>query len=152
MSYLKSAFLLLTIFSFQVASAQNDEEAVKQTVNRLFAGMKASDTAMVRSAFSSGAILQTVIKNREGKVLVRTEAVDSFVYFLSKPHTEVYDERIVFDVVKIDGDLATVWTPYQFYLGQKFQHCGVNSFQLVRLNGEWKIQYLIDTRRRQSCQ
>lgn len=152
MSYLKTAFLLLTILSSLIASAQNDEEVAKQTVNRLFAGMKASDTAMVRSTFSSGAILQTVIKNREGRVLVRTEPVDSFVHFLSKPHTEVYDERIVFDVVKIDGDLASVWTPYQFYLGQKFQHCGVNSFQLVRLNGVWKIQYLIDTRRRQGCQ
>jgi hypothetical protein len=35
--------------------------------------------------------------------------------------------------------------PYQFYIGDKFSHCGVNSFQLVKLQGQWKIQYLIDT-------
>ncbi|MFT2543406.1 hypothetical protein ACMWP9_36050, partial [Escherichia coli] len=61
------------------------------------------------------------------------------------------DERIVFDVVKIDADLAIVWTPYQFYRNGTFSHCGVNSFQLVRLNGRWKIQYLIDTRRKTGC-
>lgn len=61
------------------------------------------------------------------------------------------DERIQFDVVKVDGPLASVWTPYKFYFKGQFSHCGVNSFQLVRVNGEWKIQYLIDTRRRNDC-
>ena len=131
--------------------SQSDEDAVKATINRLFEGMKKSDTVMLRSAFANGAILQTILKNKEGKVLIRTEKVDSFVVSVGRPHTEVYDERITFDVVKVDADLAIAWTPYQFYVGDKFSHCGVNSFQLVRLAGEWKIQYLIDTRRRDKC-
>ena len=45
----------------------------------------------------------------------------------------------------------TYRTPYKFYVGEKFSHCGVNSFQLVKIRGEWKIQYIIDTRRRQNC-
>jgi hypothetical protein len=83
---------------------------------------------------------------------VETEPLDSFLVAISKPHTEVYDERITFGAVKIDGELAMVWAPYKFYLGEKFSHCGVDSFQLVKINGEWKIQYLIDTRRRQGCE
>jgi len=70
---------------------------------------------------------------------------------IAKPHTEAYDERITFDLVKIDGELAMVWAPYKFYLGEKFSHCGVDAFQLVKINNNWKIQYLIDTRRRQGC-
>ena len=62
------------------------------------------------------------------------------------------DERISFETVKVDGDLAIAWTPYKFYLGDQFSHCGVNSFQLVKLEGVWRIQYLIDTRRRQGCE
>ncbi|HNA01067.1 MAG TPA: hypothetical protein PLN49_09415, partial [Ferruginibacter sp.] len=62
------------------------------------------------------------------------------------------DERITFDVVRVDGALAIAWTPYKFYFNGKFSHCGVNSFQLVRFNGEWKIQYLIDTRRKAGCE
>lgn len=45
-----------------------------------------------------------------------------------------------------------VWAPYQFYYKGKFSHCGADSFQLVRINGKWKIQYLVDTRRSQGCE
>lgn len=151
MSYSKVAAAVLTILLSNPAFCQVEEAAVKQTITNMFDGMRRSDTALLRSAFASDAIMQTVVKNREGKVSIRTEPVDSFVHFVSKPHTETYDERIAFETVKVDGDLAIAWTPYKFYLGDKFSHCGVNSFQLVKLNGQWKIQYIIDTRRRLGC-
>ncbi|HEY4150385.1 MAG TPA: hypothetical protein VGM41_15710, partial [Chitinophagaceae bacterium] len=61
------------------------------------------------------------------------------------------DERIQFETIRIDGALAIVWAPYQFFYNGKLNHCGADSFQLVRSNGKWKIQYLIDTRRK-DCQ
>jgi hypothetical protein len=51
-SYMKSVFIILTIIS-TTAFAQDDEAAIKQVVNRLFDGMKRSDTSMVRSVFSA---------------------------------------------------------------------------------------------------
>ena len=93
-----------------------------------------------------------MIKSKEGKTSIETEPLDSFLVAISKNLIEVYDEQITFDVVKIDGELAMVWAPYKFYIGEKFSHCGVDCFQLVKLNGEWKIQYLVDTRRRQGCE
>lgn len=147
---MKCIFSILTIVS-TTAFAQNDVTAVKATVNRLFEGMKKSDTAMIRASFSSTAILQTIVTNNMGKTQLDTEPLDSFLVAISKPHAEVYDERITFDVVKIDGELATVWAPYKFYVGERLNHCGVDSFQLIKVNGEWIIQYLIDTRRRTGC-
>ena len=146
---MKLFFLILTVCSLQVA-AQNDEQAVKQTITNLFDGMRKSDSILLKSAFAPEAILQT-IDSRTSEIKIRTDKVTAFVTGVTRPHKEVYDERITFDVVKIDGDLASVWTPYQFYVDDKFSHCGVNSFQLVRLGGEWKIQYLIDTRRKDAC-
>jgi hypothetical protein len=133
------------------ASAQSTEDQIKKTINNLFEGMRTSDTALLRSAFSPTAVLQTVLKNKEGKVVVRNEQVDKFIESVGKPHEQIYDERITFDLIRIDDDLAIAWTPYKFYIGEKFSHCGVNSFQLVRLNEGWKIQYLIDTRRKEGC-
>jgi hypothetical protein len=148
---MKPIFIILTFISTTVF-AQNDEPGVKQAVNKLFEGMRNSDTAMIRAAFASQPILQTIIKNKEGKVFVESEPLDSFLVAVSKPHSEIYDERITFDVVKISGELAMVWAPYKFYVGDRFSHCGIDSFQLVKTNGEWKIQYLVDTRRRQGCE
>ena len=148
---MKYLLLALTIISLKTY-AQTEEDAVKLTIKTLFNGMRQSDSSMLRSAFAPGVILQTVVKNKEGKTIVRSEVVDSFIVFVAKPHDKMYDERIKFETVKVDGDLATVWTPYKFYLGETLSHCGVNSFQLVKLDGKWRIQYLIDTRRRAGCE
>lgn len=148
---MKQVLVLLTIFLNIAASAQNDEAAIKQTITRMFNGMRLGDTAMIRSAFSSQGILQTVAKDKNGNVFVDSEPLDSFIIFIGRPHKEVYDERIQFELIRIEGELAIAWTPYKFYVGDKFSHCGVDSYQLVKLNGQWKIQYLIDTRRKQNC-
>lgn len=147
---MKYILLILTIAN-TTSFAQSDEAAVKTAINRLFEGMKKSDTAMIRTTFSSAAILQTIATSTTGQTQVMTENLDSFLIGISKSHVEVYEERIAFNVVKIDGELATVWAPYKFYVGDRLNHCGVDSFQLVKLNGEWKIQYLIDTRRSAGC-
>lgn len=143
--------VLTLLFLNMLAFAQNDEKAVKATIIRMFDGMRKSDSTMIKTAFTSDAIMQTIVKTKDGKTMVRSEQVQNFVTAVTKPHDKVYDERIKFDVVKVDGDLAIAWTPYKFYIGDQFSHCGVNSFQLVKVNGEWKIQYIIDTRRKEKC-
>ena len=148
MKYFFALFLLTSLS----AAAQSEEDKVKVPINAMFDAMRKSDTALLRSAFAPTAVLQTIAKNKEGNVIVRTDKLDEFIGFLAKPHTDIYDERIRFDIIKIDADLAIAWTPYQFYIGSNFSHCGVNSFQLVKINGEWKIQYVIDTRRKQGCE
>ena len=150
-SYRTCLLVILTIAAFRT-EAQNDESAVKAVINNLFEGMRKTDTALLRSVFTSQPILQTVARNREGKVSIRSENLDSFVVSVARPRKEVLDEGISFETVKVDGDRAIAWTPYKFYLGDQFSHCGVNSFQLVKLEGVWRIQYLIDTRRRQGCE
>lgn len=147
---MKWIFLVLT-FSTIAAKAQSEEKAVRATIDRFFQGMYKSDTALISSALSPTAILQTVAKNKEGKLEVRNDDLQKFKASIAKPHEAAYDERIRFDMVKIDGELATAWTPYKFFVGDKFSHCGVNSFQLVKLDGEWKIQFIIDTRRKENC-
>lgn len=142
-----SLLISLSLFT----KAQSAEDSVKATVNNLFAAMKTADAALLKSVFADSAVLQT-IETRAGKTWVKTDAVSGFVESISKLPAGAADEQIVFDVVKIDGALASVWTPYKFYFNGKFSHCGVNSFQLVRMNNAWKIQYIIDTRRRVGCE
>lgn len=148
--YMKLVFAFLTLISIN-SYAQTENEDVKKPILALFNGMRQSDTALMRSAFAPNAILQTIGKNKEGVVKVKSEVISEFISFIAKPRKELLDERISFETIKVDGDLAMVWTPYQFYVSETFSHCGVNSFQLVKLDGEWKIQYIIDTRRKDNC-
>ncbi len=145
---LTSLTVLLTIVN---VCAQSAEDSVKTTINNLFAAMKNADQSLFKTVFSDNAILQTISRDKEGKTVVTSESIQEFGDFIGKLKKDSADERISFETIKIDGPLAIAWTPYNFYFNGKFSHCGVNSFQLVRLNGEWKIQYIIDTRRRAGC-
>ena len=133
------------------AQAQTPEKEIQSVIETLFDGMRAGDSTMVASAFSRDAIMQTVAKNQQGNVIKIEGNLAQFLNAVGTPHEQVWDEKIGGYEIKIDGDLASAWTPYEFYLGDNFSHCGVNSFQLARLDGEWKIIYIVDTRRRTNC-
>jgi len=137
-------FLLISTFTF----AQNKEEiAIQKTINQLFEGMKNADSVVVKNVFSENAILQTINSKSE----VHSEDFRKFAKSVSNFKKGDLYEKIFFESIKIDGNLASVWTPYLFFFQGKFLHCGVNSFQLVKQNEVWKIQYLIDTRRKENC-
>lgn len=133
------------------AKAQSAEDSVKAVINNMFTAMKNADPVLLKKCFADSMVLQTISRNKEGKLIVRNEDPQGFIDLVGKETAGNLDEQITFDVVKIDAPLAIAWTPYKFYYKGQFSHCGVNSFQLVRFNGEWKIQYLIDTRRKQGC-
>ncbi len=128
-----------------------DVDAVKETINTMFDGMRAADSAMVASAFIKDAPMHTIFTNQAGEVVRAIGSLNQFLNAVGTPHEEVWDEHILSFNVQIDGDLASVWTPYKFYLGERFSHCGVNSFQMAKLSGEWKIIYIVDTRRGTDC-
>ena len=149
---MKTLLLLLMVGTISKGYTQRAEDSVKQTINTMFAGMKNSNPDLLRSVFADSALLQTISRNKvSGVISVRNEPIQQFIEQVSGLPKDAADERITFDMVKIDADLASVWTPYQFYYEGKFSHCGVNSFQLVRIKGQWKIQYIIDTRRKDNC-
>ena len=134
-----------------VIKKEQDKAAIQQAIETLFDGMRAGDSSMVASVFADNPPMNSVFMNREGNVIVNEGSLDQFLKSVGTPHDQVYDERISSYDINIDGDLASVWTPYQFYLGEQFSHCGVNSFQMAKLDGEWKIIYIVDTRRRTNC-
>ena len=144
---MKIGILLLIILPIFGFSQTSENDLIKASINGLFDGMKASDSAKITNAFSKTAVLQTITKNG----LVKNENIKDFAISISKAEKGSLDEKITFSNILIDGDLASVWTPYEFYYQGKFSHCGVNSFQLVKSNNEWKVQYIIDTRRKDNC-
>ena len=148
----KLIFITASLFILSKTMAQTTaSDSVKATINHFFEGMKSGDTALIRSTLTEGVIFQTIARSKEGALSVKTENVDDFLHSISQLEKGNADERIEFKTIEIDGALASVWTPYKFYYKGQFSHCGANSFQLVKIDGSWKIQYIIDTRKRQGC-
>lgn len=143
---MKKLLLLILFFGNLSFAQQTSNSEIEKPIRNLFLGMKNADATLLKSAFSDSAILQTITKDG-----VKTEKIEDFVSSVSKMQKNDLDERINIEAIHVDGNLASVFTPYSFYFKGKFSHCGANSFQLVKQNDEWKIQYIIDTRRKDNC-
>jgi hypothetical protein len=149
--------LALTLGSAASASGQSaapdraaDSAAVLAVVQRVFDAMRSRDSALLRTAFADDARLFTP-GMRDGAPVVRAGAINGFIEAVGQPSDSTWDERIYGTEVRLDGGLATVWTGYDFYLGSRFTHCGVDAFQLARYPDGWKITTLADTRQREGC-
>lgn len=140
-------FLLAPPASAQTAASDN---AVMEPITALFDGMRAADSSAVRAAFHPTAKLLSVDTNEAGAVVVHETPIGRFVTAMAGEHP-LYDERLGEAEIRVDGDFATVWVPYGFYLGDEFSHCGIDAFQLARLSGGWSIIHIADTRRQDNC-
>jgi len=150
---MKVIIYLLLIFSTGILGAQNDEkEEVKKTVEIFFDGFHNQDSTLIKSATSSAIIMQTIGRDKEGTSVVKTSDFNNFLKsIVSIPDTTKFREKLLSYQIQIDGSMANAWTPYEFWVNDTLSHCGVNSFQLHKQDGIWKIIYIIDTRRREHC-
>ena len=145
--------LLLFLFTSPLLWAQtNAETDVMAVVHRLFEGMRQGDSTMVRSVFHPNAQAATTFLGRDQKPITHTDTPQSFIEAVGKPKTAVWDERIYHPEVRVGGTLATVWARYEFYLGDKFSHCGYDAFQMVNTDRGWKVLFLSDTRQMSGCE
>jgi hypothetical protein len=142
---------ILAAWAFQPVHAQSSEAEVEAVVRRLFDGMRAGSSTMIDSLFHPEARLMSAAVSDGRPVLLET-GIAEFVQAVGIPKAEVWDERISNLVIQVEGDLATAWMDYSFYLGSSFSHCGVNAFQLFRAPEGWRIIQLTDTRRMEGCE
>ncbi|MBC8154745.1 MAG: nuclear transport factor 2 family protein [Bacteroidetes bacterium] len=150
MKFLTCCLLLVKTMVFAQPSA-SDEIDVKDVITRMFDGMKKADSTLLKPLFLPGATLQTVAKSKTGEVSVKADPIAGFIKSVGSAKPGALDERLSGMTAHIDGELATVWTPYTFYYNQQKRHCGANAFTLVKVAGRWQIQNIIDTRRQENC-
>lgn len=145
-------FALFYLMTIQVSTAQKSEKrAVKLTIETFFKGFHSNDTALIRSVCTAQPILQSYLVDSEGYLRVHTEQWSNFMNMLATPTKNKMEERFDIQQIAIEKTMASVWVPYTFWLNDKLYHCGTNSFQLVKEKSGWKIQYILDTRRKQGC-
>lgn len=144
--------LLIFLLGPTIFAQNSEEEALRKTVEVFFEGFHEQDSLKIRSVMADSVIMQSIGKNKKGETVIHNEEFGNFLSsIISIPSGTSFKEELHAFEIKVDGNMANVWTPYSFYFDGKFSHCGVNSFQLLKEDGKWKIFYLVDTRRKDGC-
>lgn len=152
---MKKIFILLVILAGSTGLAQNssDEADAKKVVADFFEAFHKQDSVALRGLAHPTIKMQSIGANAEGKVQVSTMPYGNFLKsIISIPATTKFEEKLHSYNVQVNGPLAHVVTEYSFWVNGRLSHCGVNSFTLVKEEKDWKIAYLIDTRRKDGCE
>ena len=135
--------VLLLVQGSAIAVAQGppapaaEREAVLKTVQAFFDTMAAKDVEgtrrmlMPRGAFHA-------MPEQDGKPVSRAFTTEEYLKDLAGMKPAVR-ERMWNPEVRIRGAIATVWTPYDFWVDGKFSHCGIDAFDLVKTDEGWKM-------------
>lgn len=140
-------FLLLLVFLIGI-TCQAQKEEVQKTVETFLEGFQAKDTIKMKTVCSDKLILQSIKEYETGGVLTDKSKKEFYKSIGILPKKMNISQKILSYSIQIDGSMAHVWAPYEFYMNGRLNYKGVNAFTLLKENGLWKIIYLVDTKRK----
>ncbi|GMR12621.1 MAG: nuclear transport factor 2 family protein [Gemmatimonadota bacterium] len=123
-------------FPGRAVAQQSSEDEVIAVVEAVFAGMAAGDTEVLRSIMLSESKLLSM-----GERGPSWRTGTSFAEAFERSEGPVV-ERMWDPVVMIDGPIASLWAPYDLYFGDRWSHCGTDSFQLALTEDGWKVAFI----------
>lgn len=147
---MKVYMLFIGVFFTVVGFSQTEEEyKVKYAIETFFDGFHQSDSLRMKSVMYDNMTLQSIQPNKVGEEVIMNQNTSGFLKLVAQyAKLRNWEEELLSFEYKIDGNLAQVWCPYNFYLNGMLSHCGANSFQLFYTDEQWKIVSILDTRRK----
>ena len=129
-----------------------EDREVVRTVERLFEGMRTQDTAVLSGLLAPELIFVSA-RDTAGHWRVTHYTAREFLSGMAGPVDTAtqFRERMWNPEVRVDGAIATLWTPYDFHVGARFSHCGYDAFQLARGERGWYITAITYTVRPAPC-
>lgn len=126
------------------AASAADRAAVIAAVQSLFDAMRTRDTVALRAGFTPTAQLISLRAVPGAPTRHQAMPLSAFIASIGRPGEELV-ERMWNPRVEVAGDIATLWAPYDFRIGNAFSHCGHDAVHLVRTPDGWKIAALTYT-------
>jgi hypothetical protein len=130
------------IEDYRPSAAQETE--VLAAVQAFFDALGTADEALLRSLVDPTVVMH-FSETRDGVTTFGSATVDGLATRITSSEVPLI-ERMWSPMVMVNGPLATVWTPYDFYAGSTFSHCGVDTANLMRTDDGWRIVALSWTR------
>lgn len=129
----------------------SDEAAVMAPVDAIFAGLAAQDGQAILAQVRPEGAATVAVEQADGTRTIRRMSWAQFAAGI-KPGPQKLEERMTNPAIDIDGDIAMVWGRYVFLIDGRTHHCGVNHFDLLRENGQWKVLSVTWSQRTTGCE
>jgi hypothetical protein len=116
---------------------ESSEAAVIRMAESFVRSLSAKDTALLSDLLAEDATLHSVRVGPAGPE-IRLSNREEFLSSLGGDGRKLL-ERIWDPVATVVGSVAVVMAPYDFYVDDRFSHCGTDVFTFLREADGWKI-------------
>jgi hypothetical protein len=146
---------LIIIYTPLSANAEaSDREAILAAMDKAFAAVHsgiADDWRAIQLAEGTTLSFRAGPTDDAEKLEMRIANNEQFISDL-KPDGHEYTERWTGEpTILIRSPIAVIWGEYEFLIDGEFSHCGVDSADLVKIDGEWKIANFMWTVEKEDC-
>ena len=137
----------LFLCSTQYVFAQQSKKEVLNVAQQFFDAMEQNDSVTFKSLFLPESYNYYI----QEKDSLRFGAQSPFGFKFSKER--IIKERFSdADVsVQVHKRIAVIWGHYDLWVNNKFSHCGVDVFTLLKTNAGWKIASLAFSMDNEGC-
>jgi hypothetical protein len=115
-----------------------EESAVLAALDRFVHAISAKDLPSM-AAMQTPDGMTYVARPKEGGGIEIVGRPNSYWVDPARAEGPALRERYWSPTVLVRGAIAVVWAPYEFWTDGKTSHCGVDVFDLVKIDGEWKV-------------
>jgi hypothetical protein len=150
MNALLMTLALLAQTAAPAQTADGDRAQIIAAVQSFFDSMEKADAELAKKVLVPDARFYSA-SERDGKVTVRPSTGEAFVSGFSNPNRAKALERMWDPEVRVHGPIAQLWTRYDFHSNGTFSHCGIDAFNLVKMDDGWKIASATWTVERTGC-
>lgn len=153
---MKKVLVLILLISASITpvfsqASPSDSIAIAKIIQDVFDGMRESDTSKMAPYMHPNIQMQSLSVDGDGNKVTPLNGASGWLNAVASNNDAIWDEQIANLKIHSDGAVATAWMDYKFYLGENLSHCGINSFQFIKMNEKWKIIYIIDSRKKNNC-
>lgn len=141
---------VLTILLFGIISAnclaQDSKQEVLKVVSTFFQIMEEKDSVGFNNLFLDNAYAYSIRKKGDSTI------TRSSILKASSSKDNLKERLREEDItIHVNGNVAAVWAPYDFWINDVHSHCGHEVFTLLKNQDDWKIASLTYSVEKGSC-
>jgi hypothetical protein len=138
----RTLLLLLTLpAALPAQDPRADSLAVLAAADSSLAALSRNDFVAFTDWMVEGATITSVGESAQGRRINLTTREG----FRARTTANRLMERGFRGTAMVNGPIAMVWLPYDFYVNDTWSHCGVDIFTMVKSDTGWKIASLAYT-------
>jgi hypothetical protein len=152
--FLTTSLLLALYVTHAQAQAEDERAAVLALMNQAFDAVSSGnpdDMRAIQLADGTSLSFRPHPGGKPGELEMRIASNEALAASGSGDIHKYMERWTGNPTVMIRGPIAVVWGEYEFWLDGKFSHCGVDSVDLVKVDGEWKIANWVWTVEKDHC-